>query len=99
MRCRNCHTGMMDTDTHCPSCHATAARAHAAAPGEMRKPPGMALLLPMFGGAIGGALYAGWVAAEACNSAGSSQTSRATGATRATGGSSPFRWVFGLLFV
>ena len=37
MRCRNCHTEMRDTDTHCPGCHASVARATATAPS---RPPG-----------------------------------------------------------
>jgi hypothetical protein len=93
MRCRNCHTVMMDTDSHCPGCHSSAERATAAPPEPIGKPPGMALLLPIFGGAIGGALYAGIAAAQASGSSGGSR------AFSDTGGSSPIRWIFGLLFL
>ena len=98
MRCRNCHTGMTDTDTHCPSCHSSAARAHAAAPEPMRKPPNMALLLPMFGGALGGAICAGLIAAEECAASAGSRPSRATRGSSAVSGSSPVKWIIGLLF-
>jgi len=57
MRCRNCHTVMMESDLSCPTCHASAASATAAAPGPFSSPSGMSTLLPIFGGAIGGALY------------------------------------------
>src|SRR5882724_7032861 len=90
MRCRNCHTVMMDTDTECPSCHSSAARATAAPPGLGGKPNGLALLLPIFGGAIGGALYAGLAAGAA------SGGSHASGGA---GGSSTVKWVLGLFLV
>ena len=60
MRCRNCHTVMMETDAECPTCHASAARATAAPPGlSGKEPSGLLMMLPMFGGAVGGLLYAG----------------------------------------
>jgi hypothetical protein len=90
MRCRNCLTVMMDTDEQCPSCHSSAARATAAPPGPISKPPGIALLLPMFGGAIGGALYAGLAIAAADGSSGGS---------RATGGSLRVKGAFGVLLL
>src|SRR5262245_21779594 len=59
MRCKNCHTVMMDTDTHCPSCHSSVERATAAAPGAIpNKPNGLLMALPVFGGALGGLAYA-----------------------------------------
>jgi hypothetical protein len=65
MRCKNCHTVMADIDTHCVSCGATAESATAAPPaltGE--KPNGLLLMLPLFGGLLGGLIYAGLVANE-----------------------------------
>jgi hypothetical protein len=91
MRCRNCHTVMMDTDSQCPSCHTSAARATAAAPGEISKGPGLGILLPIFGGAIGGALYAGLAAAGTSSSAAGSQATRGSGSGRVKRG-------LGLLF-
>lgn len=94
MRCRNCHTVMMDTDPECPSCHSSAARATAAPPGlDGGKPNGLALLLPVFGGAIGGALYAGLAAGSASAASGGSHTSSGTG------GTSTVKWAFGLLLL
>lgn len=60
MRCRNCHTVMMDSDPICFSCKAPAASATAAPPaltggGGM----GWLILLPVFGGALGGLVAAG----------------------------------------
>jgi hypothetical protein len=58
MRCRNCHLQLIPTDTHCPSCRSSVARATAAAPGEMAdKPNGLLKMLPVFGGAAGGVFY------------------------------------------
>jgi hypothetical protein len=58
MRCRNCHTQLMETDTHCPSCHSSVGRATAAAPGEIKgNSGGLLMMLPIFGGAAGGLLY------------------------------------------
>src|SRR5260370_22211881 len=90
MRCRNCLTVMMDADPECPSGHSSAARALGPPPGPSDKAPGLALLLPIFGGAIGGALYAGLVVA------GATASSNGSHASRGTGGSSTFKWVFGL---
>ena len=71
MRCRNCHTGMMDTDAFCPGCHAPADRAHAVNEGPSgEKPNGLWLMLPIFGGALGGLLYAGLVSANSSGSGG-----------------------------
>lgn len=63
MRCKNCHTVMMDHDTHCVSCGATAESATAAPP-ELSggQPNGLLLMLPLFGGALGGLVYAGLTA-------------------------------------
>src|SRR5262245_42519003 len=65
MRCKNCHTVMMDTDTECMSCHATVESATAAPP-ELSggKPNGLLLMLPMFGGLLGALVYAGLVASQ-----------------------------------
>ena len=59
MRCRNCHTVMMEGDAICPSCHATAESATSGPP-ELTggKPNGLLLMLPIFGGALGGLAYA-----------------------------------------
>src|SRR5262245_27689802 len=66
MRCRNCHTVMMDTDPECPSCHASAASATAPPPGPMsNNPSGLLMTLPIFGGAIGGAIYGAITASQA----------------------------------
>lgn len=64
MRCRNCHTVMMESDLECPVCHASAARATAAPPGPSEKPNGLLLLLPIFGGAVGGLAYAALASSE-----------------------------------
>jgi hypothetical protein len=56
----------MDTDTHCPSCRSSVARATSGAPGEFeKKSDGLLRMLPMFGGAAGGLLYGAIKAAEA----------------------------------
>src|SRR5438309_177008 len=91
MRCRNCHTVMMDTDPECPSCHSSAARATAAPP-ELGggKPNGLLMMLPMFGGAIGGLLYAGLAGSGA---------SASSGGSRGTGGLSTVKWAFGLFLI
>jgi len=66
MRCRNCHTQLMPTDTHCPSCHSSVARATAAAPGQFAKDDNVLLrMLPAFGGAAGGLLAGAIRAADA----------------------------------
>src|SRR5262245_59602581 len=69
MRCKNCHTVMMDTDTECMSCHATVERATAGPP-ELAgdKPNGLLLMLPMFGGLLGGLMYAAIVASNSSGS-------------------------------
>src|SRR5437868_5857464 len=59
MRCLNCHTVMMDTDPICPSCRTPVERATAAPPEASSRPNGLWMMLPLFGGALGGALYAG----------------------------------------
>lgn len=65
MRCRNCHTVMMDSDQICPSCGASAASATAAPPAlGGGKPNGLLLLLPMFGGALGGLAYGALTAGQ-----------------------------------
>lgn len=71
MRCRNCHTALMDTDLVCPSCRTSRARATAAAPEPTGNPPNnLLMLLPIFGGALGGVVYAGLTAAQASASTG-----------------------------
>src|SRR6266851_2157950 len=90
MRCRNCLTVMMDTDAACPSCHTPAARATAPPPEQGGKPNGLALLLPVFGGAIGGLLYAGLA---------SSGASASSNVSHGTGGSSTVKWALGFLFL
>ena len=91
MRCRNCHTVMMESDLSCPTCHASAASATAAAPGPISSPSGMSTLLPIFGGAIGGALYG------ALNSPAGRPLPR--GAARAPRSSNPLKWTIGLLLI
>src|SRR5206468_4030503 len=73
--------------------HASAARATAPPPGEIGKPGGLALMLPIFGGAIGGALYAGLAVAEA------NASSRGSRGSSGAGGSSCLKWIFGLFFL
>jgi hypothetical protein len=90
MRCRNCLTVMMDTDEQCPSCHSSVARATAAPPEPISKPSALALLFPMFGGAIGGAFYGALVIATSDGSSGESS---------ATGGSLRAKPTFGVLFL
>src|SRR5579871_2627382 len=65
MRCRNCHTALMDTDLVCPSCRTSRACATAAAPEPTGEPSHLLKMLPIFGGALGGVLYAGLTACEA----------------------------------
>ena len=92
MRCKNCHTGMMDDDEFCPSCHTSVERATAAPPGLTGgAPSGMLMLLPIFGGLAGGLLYA----ALAGSGAAASGTSRSAGSSAA----STIRWALGLLFL
>jgi hypothetical protein len=90
MRCRNCHTSMMDSDLECPSCHASAASAHSAAPGEFRKPSGMVNMLPVFGGAIGGAIAGAMTAPQGRLYSGGAPGPR---------GSSPIKRIIGVLFL
>lgn len=94
MRCRNCHTQLMDTDAVCPSCRASRGSATSAAPGEFTKAPGWVNMLPMFGGAIGGAV-AGAIIASTENSGGT----RYSTAAPPTRGSSPVKRMFGLLLL
>lgn len=92
MRCRNCHTVMMDTDPECPTCHASAASATAAAPGPMgNKPNGLLMLLPIFGGALGGLAYAAL--------AGSAEGSASGGRRSGSSSLGSAAWVFGLVIV
>lgn len=91
MRCRNCHTQLMDTDPACPCCHSSRARATAAPPGEIIKPSNLIYALPAFGGAIGG-LIAGAILA------GSGGTLPSP-AIPATGGSSSVKMMFGVFFL
>lgn len=92
MRCRNCHTVMMDSDSHCVSCGASAARATAGAPELTGEPNPMLKMLPMFGGLAGGLLY---VALTSGNTAPAS----ASYGPAPSRGSSPWRWIFGLGFI
>ena len=95
MRCRNCHTQLMDTDLACPSCHSSRARATSRPPGENTKPSYWWIyLLPAFGGAIGGVI-AGLIIA---GSARSDETGYSTAAP-AAGGSSPVKTMIGLFFI
>ncbi len=94
MRCRNCHTQLMDTDAVCPSCRASRTSATSAAPGEFTKPPGWVNMLPMFGGAVGGAV-AGAIIASTANSGGT----RYSTAAPATRGSTPVKRLVGLLLI
>lgn len=94
MRCRNCHTGMMESDLYCPGCRAPADRAMAAAPGAIpEKPSGLWLALPIFGGALGGLLYAGLISAGATTAPGG-----ARGAQQ-SGGWNTFKWVLGIFLL
>ena len=102
MRCRNCHTVMMETDPECPVCHASAASATAAAPGPFNdNKPGLGMMLPIFGGAIGGAIYAGIKIANASsNSPGWTSTwDTAPSANRSTSSASPLKWLFAILLI
>jgi hypothetical protein len=82
----------MDTDTACPSCHSSRARATADAPGEFKKPSAWVNLLPVFGGAIGGAV-AGAITASSAGYGGTPY------ATAARTGSSPVRKTFGVILI
>jgi hypothetical protein len=92
MRCRNCHTQLMDTDPECPSCHASRASATSAAPGAFTQPSGLVNMLPVFGGAVGGAVAGAIMASSA--SSGGTLYSPAAPATR-----SPVKWMLGLFFI
>lgn len=98
MRCRNCHTVMMDTDTHCPGCHASVARATAAAPGPIEAPSPMLTMLPMFGGAIGGAIAGAIIAGSTATAPSSPPGSLSYGAPPRRG-PGPLRWTFGILLM
>src|SRR5438067_624499 len=96
MRCRNCHTVLMDTDRACPSCHSSRARATSDAPGEFKKTPGWVNLLPVFGGAIGGAIGGAVAGAVIASSTGSGGT---TYSTAARSGSSPAKKTMGVILI
>src|SRR5438874_998680 len=100
MRCRNCHTVMMETDVECPGCHASIERATAAAPELTGQPDPMLKMLPMFGGALGGLAYA--ALAEA-STAGSHHIGPATVRSRQepgqASGANPLKLIFGILLV
>ena len=98
MRCRNCHTVMMDTDTHCPGCHASVARATAAATGPIEAPSPMVNMLPIFGGAIGGAI-AGAIAASSTATAPSRPLGSLWYGAPPRRGPGPLRWTFGIIFM
>jgi hypothetical protein len=98
---------MMESDPECPVCHSSAARATAAAPGPMNdNKPGLGLLLPMFGGAIGGAIYGAIKIAENANSTAGTQSSwgvaqapvSASGVSSGSGAKA-LRWLFGAVFL
>jgi hypothetical protein len=90
MRCRNCHTVLMEADAECPVCHASMASATAAAPAPSESSSGMLKLLPIFGGAAGGLLYAALANSD------ERATSRSARRPRE---SSPLKWIFGLLLI
>lgn len=82
MRCKNCHTVMMDTDSHCVSCRAPAESATAAPPEQTGDTGlGMLILLPMFGGALGG-LAAGLIHAGMNSRSTPARASAPTGTAR-----------------
>jgi len=104
MRCRNCHTVMMETDLECPTCHSSVERATAAAPGPFNdNKPGLGLLFPMFGGAIGGAIYGAIKVAEASsNPAGTTSTwgtFQRPASPPANHSAKPVRWFFAIVFM
>src|SRR5688572_16764717 len=91
MRCKNCHTAMMDTDANCPSCHATAESALAAPPEQGGSTPnGLWLLLPLFGGALGGLAYGAVMAAHGNGAARSGSLA---------GSWTAIKWVVGLVLI
>jgi hypothetical protein len=81
MRCKNCHTAMMDDDLACPSCRTPAARALALPPGPSPKPDNLAVLFPLMGGAVGGLIYGAILAANSSGPAPAATGSRGSGAT------------------
>ncbi len=89
MRCRNCHTVMMETDPACPTCHSPAQRATAAAPGQTDAASNLLKVLPVFGGALGGLAYAALTYSEGS----------ASSAARRTRGMGPVRQVIGCLLL
>jgi hypothetical protein len=99
MRCRNCHTVMMDTDSHCPGCHAPVASATAAPPGPVAEPSPMLTMLPAFGGALGGAVAGAiWAASSAASAPARPYGSRAYAAP-ARRSPGLVRRLFGILFL
>jgi hypothetical protein len=99
MRCRNCDVQLMATDTHCPSCGSSLARATAAAPGEFAKESnGLLRMLPIFGGAAGGLLYGAIRAADTASQAPARRPAGAAPTIAAggrAGGSSALRYCIG----
>jgi hypothetical protein len=94
MRCRNCSTVMMESDPECPSCHASAQSATAPPPGSTgQQSPGLLILLPLFGGLLGGLLMAGIMSAQ--SPGGSAPAATRTG----SGTHSGLRPIFGFLLV
>jgi hypothetical protein len=91
----------MATDTHCPSCHSSVARATAAAPGEFAKDDNVFLkMLPVFGGAAGGLLAGAIKAADASTQPSARQPQFFTPATAAgSGRPSVGKLLIGLVFV
>src|SRR5687768_1744519 len=88
---QNCHTGMMETDAYCPSCHATAEIALAAPPEQGGSTPnGLWMLLPVFGGALGGLAYCAVVAAHGN---GASRSGSLAGSWTA------IKWVVGIVLI
>jgi hypothetical protein len=63
----------------------------------MKKPNGMLMMLPIFGGAIGGAMYAGLTAAGAQGSPGGTYVP--SGSPARPHGPGSFRWMLGLLLL
>src|SRR5262245_21293774 len=96
MRCKNCHTVMMETDTHCPSCRSPVARATAAAPGAIAEEPnGLLKMLPMFGGALGGLAYAALTVGQESVAVTSTAPASTGGGTSAN----PMRKIFGFVLL
>jgi hypothetical protein len=83
---------MMDTDAYCPSCHATAESALAAPPEQGGSAPnGLWMLLPIFGGALGGLAYGAVMAAH-----GNTGASRGPGLAESW---KTIKWILAILLI